>query len=153
MVGSRTVIGLALAGALLLAAGVFAAPIAAARHHAAGTWLKLAYSPLCHQLPARSLKYLGIPLAVCARCTGLYVGGAMGLAAGFVVLPRRRPAIPVRWLAAAAIPTAVDGVLHLVSGVGLPSLARCVVALPAGAAAGWALALGLDDLTKRTGRP
>ena len=40
--------------------------------HAAGAFL-------CHQIDERSFAFNGIPLGVCARCSGLYAGGIAGL--------------------------------------------------------------------------
>ncbi|WP_022835781.1 DUF2085 domain-containing protein [Salisaeta longa] len=36
------------------------------------------FLPLCHQLPARSIHWHGVQLAVCDRCTGLYTGIFVG---------------------------------------------------------------------------
>lgn len=67
---------------------------------------------VCHQLPARSFHWHGAQLAVCARCTGIYLGACT--AAVFAPLPT--PAFGV-WvesrarvgalLGAAAVPTAL----------------------------------------------
>ena len=38
------------------------------------------YRPVCHQIVRRSFSFNGQPLAVCARCTGIYVGFLLGLA-------------------------------------------------------------------------
>ena len=35
--------------------------------------------PGCHQIPGRSFHLLGEPIAVCHRCTGLYVGFTLGV--------------------------------------------------------------------------
>jgi uncharacterized membrane protein len=45
--------------------------------------IRLAFKPVCHQIPARSPKLFGQPTAVCARCLGLY----SGLLIGACVLP------------------------------------------------------------------
>ncbi len=49
-----------------------------------GSWtaeiLYLLFGKVCHQLPERSLHWLGEPVAVCHRCLGIYVGFAAGLA-------------------------------------------------------------------------
>lgn len=37
------------------------------------------FSPFCHQMPSRSFQFEGIPFAVCARCTGVYLGILIGL--------------------------------------------------------------------------
>ena len=44
------------------------------------------FSPVCHQDPARSFWILGAPLAVCARCLGIYLGAAVG---AWIPAPRR----------------------------------------------------------------
>jgi uncharacterized membrane protein len=51
------------------------------------------FSLVCHQQPERSLWIAGAPLAVCARCAGIYFGALLGLLARF---PARRS-----WLLAA----------------------------------------------------
>ena len=44
------------------------------------------FSPVCHQDPARSFWILGAPMAVCARCLGIYLGAAVG---AWMPAPRR----------------------------------------------------------------
>jgi len=136
------VVGATVAAATVFCAGIFAAPVLVARGHAAGRWLRFAYAPLCHQLAGRSLEIAGEPLAVCARCTGLYLGGLAGLilavAAGWGV---RSPGPRRGWLLVALIPTALDGLLKVLGNV-----PRLGVALPAGFALGVFLGIGLNDL-------
>jgi uncharacterized membrane protein len=59
----------------------------------------------CHRDPARTLQLAGVPLAVCARCSGIYLGLGLGAAV-------RRPQLPPRslrlWLLAAAAAMALD---------------------------------------------
>ena len=82
------------AGAAVVCAGVVAAPLA----HS--PWLYFAFSFVCHQQPERSLWVAGLPLAVCARCAGIYLGALLGL---LLNLPSRRTL-----LLAALILVAVD---------------------------------------------
>jgi uncharacterized membrane protein len=45
-------------------------------------WQGFAYaifSPVCHQISSRSFHFLGQPLAVCARCLGIYSGFLIGV--------------------------------------------------------------------------
>jgi uncharacterized membrane protein len=45
-------------------------------------WQGLVYaifSPVCHQIASRSFRFLGQPLAVCARCLGIYAGFLIGV--------------------------------------------------------------------------
>lgn len=37
------------------------------------------FAPVCHQDAARSFWFLGAPVAVCARCLGIYLGAAAGV--------------------------------------------------------------------------
>ena len=60
-------------------AGIFLAPYL---QSFSSPWARLvyaAYSPFCHQVPERSLSCFGHPLAVCARCLGIYSGILLGL--------------------------------------------------------------------------
>jgi uncharacterized membrane protein len=45
-----------------------------------------AFSLVCHQRPERSFWVFGGPVAVCARCLGIYLGAAVGL---LLRMPRR----------------------------------------------------------------
>ena len=64
---------------------------------------------VCHQLPERSFHLLGEPLAVCHRCTGLYLGFALGVAA-WPLLPAlsARLAARPRCIVLFAVPLAID---------------------------------------------
>ena len=70
-----------------------------------GSWARAVFAPLCHQNPDRCLEVLGRPMALCARCTTLYLGLALGvlIAARWPVresVGRRALAIAVALLAA-----------------------------------------------------
>lgn len=68
---------------------------------------------VCHQIPDRSFAVHGVPLPVCARCTGLYFGfllGSLALAASIGLAPQRCAVPPRRSvLLTAAIPALVEG--------------------------------------------
>ena len=132
--------------ASLYVAGSFVAPLLETAGRAGGGWLQLLYAPMCHQDPERSLAVAEGHQSVCARCSGLYLGGVVGLlvAAWLALTPRRRPQ-PL-WLALAAAPTLVDVSISWVGLGGLPNLPRLLVAWPAGFVAGLFLAVGLSDL-------
>ena len=53
---------------------------------------------ICHQLPARTFDIDGVPLPLCARCTGIYLGALLGLV-GLTVSGRYRyvalPSAPI----------------------------------------------------------
>jgi uncharacterized membrane protein len=71
----------ALAGAAVLAPYLFASGYTL--FAAAIFWF---FSPVCHQDPARSFWIFGAPIAICARCLGIYLGAAVG---AWIPAPRR----------------------------------------------------------------
>lgn len=90
--------------------GIFGAPrLMAGGHQLVASALYEGFSSVCHQRPDRSFHYLGLPLGVCARCTGIYAGFLAGLTAAPVIFGPGNAAPPARkWLIAAALPMAVD---------------------------------------------
>ena len=115
-----------LAGFGLCTLVVLPAALAGGGHDAAAAALRAALHPLCHQMPERSFAIGGSPLAVCARCAGLYAGFLAGclaiLALGFIRRSPLRP--PGRGLLLAAVaPSAVEWALER-SGIstGSPTL-------------------------------
>jgi uncharacterized membrane protein len=124
---------LLLAGAVAWTTAVSVAPIAA-------PWLAVpayaAGSVVCHQLPERSFEMAGAPIAVCARCLGLYLGGVAGFAT--VVARRRRTGgaggSPWLLLAASALPTLLTIAGEWIIGRPVGNGLRFAAALPLGAA-------------------
>jgi len=138
----RSLAAVALAASLVWLASLGAAPIV--RAHTA-EWadafrvvaglVYLTGSLVCHQRPERSFQLEGVPLPVCARCTGLYAGASLGLLAVVSsAIVRRRMTIGARgWLLLAALPTALSVALEWM-GMPSPMFIRTVAALPLGAA-------------------
>ena len=112
--------------AALVAAPFLPLPIAAAVY--------VAGSLICHQLPDRSFHLESFQLPVCARCFGLYAGGAIGSAA-LALAPRLRRAVTTAgrryWITlAAAAPTAATAVLEHGLGWPLSNQTRALAAVP-----------------------
>jgi uncharacterized membrane protein len=106
---------LVMVGALSFVGLLVAAPLAQANGL---QWFSLAvyeaFSHVCHQIPERSFYIAGYPLAVCARCTGLYVGFAVAVAFYPLMTSLKRTHAPERkWLFIAAAPLAIDFALGL----------------------------------------
>lgn len=136
------VAGTALA-VLLFLAGSYVAPLLDPQGDG---WLFRVYAPVCHQYSERCFAVGAGHQALCARCAGLYWGGAAGLiVAACFVIGRRRGPRPI-WLAYAVAPTLVDALLPWIGLPGLSSLPRCLLALPAGFVAGLFLAEGIRDI-------
>jgi uncharacterized membrane protein len=104
----------------------------------------LAGSVICHQLPERSFFLTnGVQLPVCARCTGLYLGGLLA-ALGWVghkVRIRGRawsldPRAALRLTVIASLPTLVSVLLSSAGVWDGTNVLRAALALPAGIAGG-----------------
>src|SRR5713101_2149737 len=88
---------------------IIGAPLAQSTgHEAIGFTIYRAFSYLCHQLPERSFHLAGNQFAVCARCTGLYVGFTFAILLYPLMRPIRTAVLPPpKCLFVAAIPLAV----------------------------------------------
>ena len=110
---------------------------------------------ICHQLPERSFHIDSSQLPVCARCVGIYGGGAFGSVMGASAVVRRwtfegRPLL-VRsrrwtWTAIAAVPTIATFVLEWGFGWPISNAVRAVAALPLGAAVAFVVVSALTTL-------
>ena len=114
---------------------------------------------ICHQKAARSLHVGGVRMPVCARCFGLYAGGAIGalLAAAWLFAPRTSGGVrnlPItrwRWmLIACGLPTLAAWASEHLWGLAVPGTARAILAIPLGAAisavvTAWAGGATFDD--------
>jgi uncharacterized membrane protein len=70
---------LTLAGTAVWLAMIMLAPYAASGAGRAAPFLYSIFAPVCHQRPERCFYLFGFPLAVCARCFGIYLGILAGL--------------------------------------------------------------------------
>jgi len=112
---------------------------ASASARTVGALVQVSAAALCHQQPARSFAAGGLPLPVCARCLGLYAGGALGLlgwrfrrrAATTAEQRRRR-----QTMAVAAVPTALSVLVVWAGGPDTSNAVRAALGLLLGAATG-----------------
>lgn len=103
----RTTYTLILASTLLWCGAILLAPLLAERAAPVSGAIYAFFHRICHQFDGRSLHLAGHPLAVCSRCTAIYVA----FLAGVMVFPfvRARVAGPTRRLLfAAALPMVLD---------------------------------------------
>jgi uncharacterized membrane protein len=101
---SALVFGGVMLSILLLAVG------ASALLAAGGSPLwRLPFRLVCHGIETRCFQLWGVSMPICARCTGIYAGGA-GAAFLFLTLPAlRRHPLPLRALPVLILPLAIDG--------------------------------------------
>ena len=90
--------------------------------------LRHGFALVCHQRPERSFWIFGAPVAVCARCLGIYLGAAIGL------LMRTSRSIAMRLLIVAAVINALDGMTELAGLHGNWMAVRFALGLALGAA-------------------
>jgi uncharacterized membrane protein len=69
---------LILAGSLVWVVAIFLAPYLKSRNSPVGALIYALFAPVCHQIPGRSFSLVGHPLAVCARCLGIYLCFLLG---------------------------------------------------------------------------
>jgi uncharacterized membrane protein len=95
---------------------IVAAPVAAGGGHETLAFvLYHGLSGVCHQMPERAFWVAGHPLAVCARCTGIYAGFTLiALLYPLVARPLATRGTPRReWLILALAPTTFDFTLGI----------------------------------------
>jgi uncharacterized membrane protein len=105
LVSARVIAG----GACGALCALMVAPPILARHgcYVAAIACYFFFSCICHQRPERTFRLLGYPLAVCHRCSGIYLGLLMG---SLFENPwiHRSPKARRYWILAASVPLAFD---------------------------------------------
>jgi uncharacterized membrane protein len=143
---ARVCFGVVFVGAAVFAFAVVAAPWLATHGHPIAAYAIYAgFKPACHQLPERSFYLFGAPLAVCARCTGIYAGAVLGVAAFPLLRGLGRSAPRRRWLLLAAIPVALDFSLGWLGLIHNTALSRGLTGALFGAATAFYLMPGLVE--------
>lgn len=100
---------------------------------------RLLFRLMCHGRVERSLALFDVPMPICARCAGVYLGLLAGLAA-FWVLPYVEERIMRRVSFAAVAPLAIDGLTQLSGLRESTNALRVATGLAAGLAFGmWVL--------------
>jgi uncharacterized membrane protein len=106
------------------------------------------FGAVCHQAGERSFHAAGHPLAVCARCFGLYFGALAGVAVYPLARPLAGRETPRRaWLILAAVPTCVDFALGFFGLWENTHLSRFLTALLLGVVSAFYIVPGIVDLS------
>ncbi|HYP29329.1 MAG TPA: DUF2085 domain-containing protein [Blastocatellia bacterium] len=112
-----------------------------------------AYAPACHQLSERAFHINGYPLAVCARCFGIYSGFLFGLIIYPFVRSLARTDMPRRlWLILALAPVSIDFLGGLTGAFENTHASRLITGALAGAAGAFYIMPGLICMTLSWGR-
>ncbi|HUQ32099.1 MAG TPA: DUF2085 domain-containing protein [Pyrinomonadaceae bacterium] len=137
---------------LLYVSLIAIAPLALSHGHDNSAFvLYQMFSRVCHQIPERAFYLAGHPLAVCARCTGIYSGFAAGVLVYPLVRSLRRGDTPARkWLLLAAVPTLFDFALGFFGVVANTHWSRSLTGALLGGAAAFYVVPGLMDLSRMT---
>lgn len=121
----------------------------------------LAFAPFCHQLSDRSFHLLGIQLAVCARCTGIYGGLLLGAfvqevitklcrnfenLSSLVYSPTENSLSHLGLRVFFILVFLLDGLLNALSIISSPTWFRFLVGMGFGINGGWLLSKGVEDI-------
>ncbi len=139
------------ASAALITGLIIGAPLAKANGFALLSFpIYQAFSHVCHQAPERSFFVAGHQLAVCARCTGLYLGFAAAVICYPLITSLRRTQTPERkWLVIGAAPLAIDSGLGLLGLWENTHLSRFSTGALLGSATVFYIMPGLAELSMR----
>ncbi|HEX6159559.1 MAG TPA: DUF2085 domain-containing protein, partial [Thermoanaerobaculia bacterium] len=83
----------------------------AVAHGASPKW-RLLFRVMCHGLERRCLELFAVPMPICARCTGIYAGLILGLAA-FPLIRMLQEKVMRAVAFIAVTPLALDGLTQL----------------------------------------
>jgi uncharacterized membrane protein len=137
--------------ALFFIGVIVGAPLALANEYEAiGKTIYRNLHYLCHQIPERSFFIAGHPLAVCARCTGIYAGFAAAALVYPLFRSLRQTTAPARkWLFLAAAPLAIDWAIEFFGIWPNTHTSRFATGALLGATALFYVMPGLMDLSLR----
>jgi uncharacterized membrane protein len=148
--GIAVLYGLTAFGAIIWTAAALAAPCLRSEGSPASGFLYSCFAPVCHQIPQRSFRVCGYPMAVCARCFGVYAGFLLGLALypfarGFrnVRLPKKTTFLIL------AAPIGLDAAANVLGLWSTPGLIRFETGLLWGTILPFYFLTGLADLALR----
>jgi uncharacterized membrane protein len=82
----------------------------AVAHRGADASIRKVFRPLCHGIESRCFAPSGVPMPLCARCVGIYLGMAGGIASFALFRSLRRRRWPPAVVIIAAMPLVLDGV-------------------------------------------
>jgi uncharacterized membrane protein len=141
------VYSLMLAGIVVWLSAIFLAPYLRNIGSAPAPYLYGCFAPFCHQIAERSFRLFGQPLAVCARCIGIYAGFLAGAAAYPRIRGFSRLRLPdTRLFLALSVPIAADAAGHVLRLWSLGNAPRFLTGLAWGTILPFYFMTGIGEL-------
>jgi len=132
---------------------IFLAPYLKNHSPAISRLIYAAFAPICHQISSRCFFAFGQPLAVCARCLGIYIGFFTGTAIFPLLKGFSHSSLPrARTLAFFSAPIALDTFWNLLSLWRSPGEVRFVTGLIWGIVLPFYFIPGMTDCVLRKRR-
>jgi len=96
-------------GTIIIISLIFLAPYLLSKNYREAHFIYAIFTPFCHQSPERCFFLWGYPLAVCSRCTGIYLGFLLGVIIYPLTGALSRPILPrVVYLIFVSFPIGLD---------------------------------------------
>lgn len=144
---NRAVYLLTLCGSFILLGLIFLAPVLKSLSNPAGDMIYILFSPLCHQIPARSFIINDYPLAVCARCLGIYLGFFLGTLIYPMINGIRNREVPLRlYLILFTLPILIDTGANFIGMWYTPGWIRLILGILWGSILPFYFIAGINDL-------
>jgi uncharacterized membrane protein len=102
-----------LAGATIWIVLIFLAPFLRSVNSRGQVLFYAIFSPTCHQIDSRCFLFFGFPLAVCARCLGVYLGILLGTLLFSLKMASSPPLPQTRTFVLLTCPLVLDGLGNL----------------------------------------
>jgi uncharacterized membrane protein len=100
---------LTLIGITLWMGLILLAPYLQSRFPGMAKFIYAVFAPTCHQIPSRCLYIFGYPMAVCARCFGIYSGFLLGTMFFPLIKGFSAPSLPpAKAIIAVSVPMVID---------------------------------------------
>ena len=128
---------------------ILLAPYLRSRGSPWAAWLYGVFAPTCHQIESRCFTLFGFPMAVCARCLGIYLGFLLGTLA-YPWLRFSIPELPgIRTFIAFTLPIGLDTLGNTLGIWHTPSLLRMALGISWGMLLPHYWVTGLADALSR----
>ena len=142
-----------LIGIIVWIGSIFLAPYLKSLSSPFSGFIYAVFSPTCHQISSRCFHAFGYPMAVCARCLGIYSGFLLGTLFYPVVKGVTAPSLPkARTFILISIPIVLDAAGNLLNIWTSPDWVRFLTGILWGLILPFYFLAGLADYLLRRGK-